>query len=208
MTSGAVVTASIEGPECHEFLVLYRHYPFFPKSHTMKMLFPALGLMLVVMLAFTQCTAPEAAPAEPEIDMAALTAEIQAMEDAWAAGEMAGDADAIMNYYADEVVSYPSEEEPVHGKEALRAKIAEDIAQTPEGNTVEFKVVDVFADGDLAVEIGSWTNKNADGEVTSTGHYMSVMEKRDGNYVCIREMAVSSSDDDDDDDDDESEVNE
>jgi hypothetical protein len=51
--------------------------------------------------------------------------------------------------------------------------------------------VDLFADGDLLVEIGSWTNTDKSGEVKK-GHYMSVFQNRNGKYTCIRDMSVTS----------------
>ena len=55
-----------------------------------------------------------------------------------------------------------------------------------------YKVVDLFAEGNTAIEIGSWTVMNPAGAEVKKGHYMSYLQKRDGKYVCVRDMNVSS----------------
>lgn len=73
-------------------------------------------------LSITACNTPAPAPAESAApDRTALTAQVQSMEDAYATAAAAKDVDAIMAYYADDVVSYRHEMAPVSGKAALRA---------------------------------------------------------------------------------------
>jgi hypothetical protein len=55
-----------------------------------------------------------------------------------------------------------------------------------------YKVVDLFAEGNTAVEIGSWTNFDASGTETENGHYMSYFEKRNGKYECVRDMSTTT----------------
>ena len=54
-------------------------------------------------LILTACTTTEK---EAVIDMKKLRVEIQAMEDAYAAGEKAKDADAVAAYYSDDAIRY------------------------------------------------------------------------------------------------------
>ncbi|MBK8955068.1 MAG: DUF4440 domain-containing protein [Saprospiraceae bacterium] len=150
-------------------------------------IFSFLGLMSVL---FFQCAAPAEAP--KPIDMAALKTEIQAMEDAFAAGEKAKDAAAVAAYYADDAVSHSRNEEPTVGKAAIQERIQKRMATDTSGNYNVYAVVDLFAEGNMAVEIGSWTEHNAAGEVQDKGHYMSYFEKRNGKYVCVRDMSVST----------------
>lgn len=137
-------------------------------------------------------TPPPAAEAPTAIDMDALRTEIQALEDAYAAGEKAKDANAVAAYYSDDAVSYSRNKEPQVGKEAIKAYIAARMAEDTSATTNVYKVVDLFAEGNKAVEIGSWQEMNAAGEEINRGHYMSYFEKRDGKYVCVRDMNVSS----------------
>ncbi|HQX43015.1 MAG: nuclear transport factor 2 family protein [Saprospiraceae bacterium] len=146
-----------------------------------------------IALFLNSCAKPAEAP--KPIDMDALKMDIQKMEDAFAAGEKAKDAAAVAAYYSDDAISYGRNSEPVSGKAAIQAKIAEDIAKDSTNNSNVYKVVDIFAEGNMAVEIGSWTRLDSAGTETKKGHYMSVFQKRDGKYVCIRDMNVSSTPD-------------
>ena len=126
------------------------------------------------------------------VDMDKLKVEIQAMEDAFAAGEKAKDADAVAVYYADDAVSYSRNKAPSTGKAAIKESIAKGIAEDTTGQVNIYKVVDLFAEGNMVVEIGSWNATNSDGTAKDNGHYMSLFQKRDGKYVCVRDMNVSS----------------
>jgi ketosteroid isomerase-like protein len=141
------------------------------------------------------CTAPQGGA--ETIDMDAVRAEIQAMEDAYAVASNANDADAQVSYYADDAQSMGPEEPTLVGKEAILAKTKEDMAKDSSGNTIRFEIVDLYAAGNLAVEVGKWISTDKEGEET-TGKYVSVFEKRDGKYICIRDIYNSDSDDDDD----------
>ncbi len=148
------------------------------------------GLLMSSILLFTACsTAEKQAP----IDMANLKAEIQAMEDAYAAGEKAKDADAVAAYYSEDAISYGRNSQPDSGREAIRDKIAMQIANDTTGNYNVYKVVDVFAEGNMAVEIGSWTEFDTSGAELENGHYMSFFQKNsEGKYECVRDMNSST----------------
>ena len=125
--------------------------------------------------------------------MAKVKVEIQAMEDAYAAGEKANDADAVAEYYSDDAISYSRNKEPLSGKAAIRDNIASDIAKDTTDNYNVYKVVDLFADGKTAVEIGSWTEFDSSGKEMGNGNYMSYFQKRDGKYICVRDMSTTTS---------------
>lgn len=133
----------------------------------------------------------ESTEVEP-IDMAKLKVEIQAMEDAYSAAEKAKDADAVVAYYSEDAVRYGSNKQPITGKAAIKESIAKSLAKDTLGEYNVYKVVDLYADGDLATEIGSWTEFDASGNETENGYYMSVFKKRDGKYECIRDMSIST----------------
>ena len=136
------------------------------------------------------CAEPAKEPAP--LDMSALRTEIQAKEDAFAAAEKAKDADAVAAYYADDAVSYNRNREPISGKAAIKENIAQRLAADTTGNLSTYQVVDLFADGDLLVEIGSFSSKNPAGQEMDKGHYLSVFQKRDGKYLCIRDMNATA----------------
>ena len=146
----------------------------------------------MILLFVVACSQPPAeAPAEaPAIDMEALKTEIQAMEDAFSAAEKVKDADGVVAYYSDDAVSYSRNEEPTVGKAAIRDRIADRLAKDSLNYSNVYKVIDLFADGNMAVEIGSWSEVDSAGTEKNKGYYMSYFEKRDGKYVCVRDMNV------------------
>ncbi|MBI1343560.1 MAG: DUF4440 domain-containing protein [Terrimonas sp.] len=145
------------------------------------------GLFIVF---FAACNAP--AEKAEAIDMDKLKVEIQAMEDAFSAAEKAKDAAAVVAYYADDAISYSRNQEPAVGKAAIQTKIAENLAKDSAGTTNVYKVVDLFAEGNMAVEIGSFSHLDPAGTEVDKGFYMSYFQKRDGKYVCVRDMNVTT----------------
>lgn len=156
----------------------------------MRSKFQLAVLFVISAFFFSACSTPAA---EPEaIDMDKVKAEIQALEDAYAAAEKAKDADGVAAYYSADAISYGRNEEPASGQAAIKANIAKDLASDTSGNTNVYKVVDIFADGNLLVEIGSWTELSPTGTELNKGHYMSCFQKKDGKYLCVRDMNVAS----------------
>ena len=154
------------------------------------------GFLALTALLLSACATKEkevvAVEAAEVLDMEKVKTEIQAMENAYAAGEKAKDADAVAAYYADDAMSYGQNEQPQNGKAAIRDNIAKDIAKDTTGSYNVYKVVDLFAEGDTAVEIGSWTKFDADGNQIDNGNYMSYLQKRDGKYICVRDMSTTA----------------
>jgi len=156
----------------------------------MKSTLKLTTVLAISAVTFFACNAP--AEEKKSFDPGKARVEIQAMEDAFAAGEKAKDAKAVAAYYADDAVSYSRNQEPVAGKAAIEAKIAQRLQSDSSGNHEMYKVVDMFGNDDMLVEIGSWTTMNAAGAEQDKGHYMSYFEKRNGKYVCVRDMNVTS----------------
>jgi uncharacterized protein (TIGR02246 family) len=157
----------------------------------MRSKFQLAVLFCICAVLFSACSTPaeKAAP----VDLEKAKSDIQAMEDAYAAAEKAKDAAAVVVYYSDDAVSYGRNQEPASGKAAIKESIAQRLAKDTTGTHSVYKVVDLFAEGDMAVEIGSWTSVNASGAEVEKGHYMSYFHKKDGKYVCVRDMNVTSS---------------
>jgi len=150
------------------------------------------GIFASMILFISACSSPAPAPVPEAIDMDAVKTEIQAMEDAYAAAEKMKDAAGVAAYYSADAISYTRNREPMVGKEAIKNGIAERIAKDTTGNTNVYKVVDLFIDGNIAVEIGSWQEMDSTGQEVDRGHYMSYFSKHDGKYLCDRDMSVSA----------------
>ena len=156
----------------------------------MRKNFRLFGFLAFVALIVSSCATTEK---EEVLDMEQVKAEIQAMEDAYAAGEKAKDADAVVAYYSDDAISYSRNEQPLSGKAAIRDNMANNIAKDTTGNYNVYKVVDLFAEGNTVVEIGSWTEFDSSGNEQENGNYMSFFQKRDGKYICVRDMSTTTS---------------
>lgn len=148
--------------------------------------------VLFVITAFFMSSCSDSTTGSTKVDIEKVKPQIQAMEDAFAAGEKAKDAKAVAAYYSDDAISYGRNEEPISGKAAIQARIAERMAKDTTNNSNVYKVVDLFGEGDMLVEIGSWSEVDPAGKEVEKGHYMSYFQKRDGKYLCVRDMNVSS----------------
>lgn len=155
----------------------------------MRFKFKAAMFIAVTTFLLTSCSNEKGTSA---VDMDAVKKEIQAMEDAYAAGEKAKDAEKVAAYYSDDAIGYGRNRAPEVGKTAIKESLAKRLAADTTGNYNVYKVVDLFAEGDMVVEIGSWTEMSPAGTEVDKGHYMSYFQKRDGKYVCMRDMSVSS----------------
>lgn len=153
-----------------------------------------LTVVALTSVCVTGCNVPaqkaeattEQAVAKP--DMAAIKAEIQAIETQWAKATTAKDIDKAMAYYADDAVEMNDDEPMLVGKAAIRQALANTMATRKVGTTVSFETIDVYGDGNVVTEVGKITNKDAAGKVVSTGKYVGIFEKRDGKYLCIRDI--------------------
>ncbi|HRE78030.1 MAG TPA: nuclear transport factor 2 family protein [Flavobacterium sp.] len=154
-------------------------------------------IMVYGMIAFLSFSCKEKASEPVEeapiaIDVEAIKSEIQELENMYADAANSSNVDAVMNYYADDIVSYPTDKLPISGKAALRESLAKDFEEGKDYK-VSFEVKDIFpsSDGVQVVELGEFTVKDSTTTTIYHGHYMSLFEKRDGKYVCIRDMAAS-----------------
>ena len=156
----------------------------------------SLSLFSGIALLLTACSTPPPPPpveaAPPPMDMAAVTAEIQAMEDAYAVATVAKDADGVMAYYAEDVVSYSRDKEPAKGKDALRQRIADDLAKDSLNLSPTYTVLELFGDDEHLTEIGSWVDMDSTGAEVEHGTYFSVFQKNGDKWECIRDISVSA----------------
>jgi uncharacterized protein (TIGR02246 family) len=129
----------------------------------------------------------ESAPPPPQIDMDSLRSEIQAIEDQWSKADNENNVDVIMAMYAEDAVTLPANEPMVSGKEAIRARMTDQIAKDSSNTTARYEVIDVFAGGDYVVEVGKSMHTDTAGNV-NTGKYMVLFRKIDGGYEVVREI--------------------
>ena len=127
-------------------------------------------------------------PVVVKTDMASIEAEIQALENDWAAADNARNANAIAAFYSEDAISMSNNAPMIKGRAAIQKDIEDGMAKRAKGETVAYQTLEIFGDGNTVTEIGTAISKDAAGKVIRTGKYMAIWEKRDGKYICIRDI--------------------
>jgi ketosteroid isomerase-like protein len=155
----------------------------------MKTKVTALCFLLLLLLA-AACNSKKTEPAAPVIDKEQIKKEIQAKEDEFAAVYNTGELKDI-GYYAEDAVTFFQNKKPLVGRDAIINFLKSDLVSNTD--RISFKTNEVFvsSDGILVVEIGSYTVVDSINTPINTGNYMSLFEKRNGKYYCLRDMSAS-----------------
>lgn len=162
-----------------------------------KNYFRFAATFIVLSLINLACSSPASKEIEaPQIveskpDMAAVKREIQEIETAFAAADNTRDVNAVLAFYSEDAITMGSGESMAVGKAAIQKRWEEGFAKNETANTVAYDVLEVFGDENMVTEIGKSTTKDASGKIISTGKYMAIWEKRDGKYLCIRDISNS-----------------
>jgi len=149
------------------------------------------GVPLVcILLLMISCNSNNKEAAASVIDKEQIKKEIQAKEDAFAEVYNTGELKDI-GYYADDAVTFFQNRPPLIGKEAIVDFYRSAI--TSKSSKISFTSKDIFIsnDGNQVVEIGYFKVVDSTNTPVNTGNYMSLFEKRNGKYVCVRDMSAS-----------------
>jgi ketosteroid isomerase-like protein len=146
-------------------------------------------LSLLLMLFIIACNSKKAEPVSV-IDKEQIKKEIQAKEDEFAAIYNSGELKNI-GYYADDAITFYQNRAPITSSEERVAFFNEDIVSNT--NIISFLTKEVFVSGDgiQVVEIGYYKVVDSANTEINTGNYMSLFEKRNGKYYCVRDMSAS-----------------
>ena len=150
-----------------------------------------MGLLSGILMLMISCNSKqETATTTTTVDKEQIKKEIQAKEDAFAEIYNTGELKNI-GYYADDAVTFFQNRPPLVGKEAIVEFYKSAI--TSNSNKISFTSKDIFIsnDGNQVVEIGFFKVVDSTNTPINTGNYMSLFEKRDGKYVCVRDMSAS-----------------
>ena len=125
------------------------------------------------------------------VDKEQIKKEIQAKEDEFAATYNAREIKDI-GYYADDATTFFQNMPALVGKEAIVEFLKSDL-MAANSNKISFKTNEVFVsnDGNMVVEIGHFTVVDSTNTGINRGNYMRLFEKRNGKYVCVRDMSAS-----------------
>jgi ketosteroid isomerase-like protein len=149
------------------------------------------AVLLSALLLLNACNAKKAESSLPAVDKEQIKKEIQAKEDEFAAIFNSGEIKNI-GYYADDAVSFSQNKPALVGKDAIVEYYRANLDSLTQ-NRISFTTNEVFVqnDGSLVVEIGYYKVVDPSDAVVNSGNYISIFEKRDGRYVCIRDMSTS-----------------
>jgi len=140
---------------------------------------------------FVACSPKEQPKVEaPVIDKEAIKNEIQIKETEFANLYNTRKLTNI-GYYADDAITFFQNRAPLTTRAERIAFFESDVKSNP--NTISFTTNDVFIsnDGMQVVEIGAYKVVDSTNTTVNSGNYMSLFEKRDGKYVCVRDMSAS-----------------
>ena len=126
------------------------------------------------------------------IDTNQIKEEIQAKENEFADTYNAGIVKDI-GYHADDAITYPQNSQPIVGKTAIVEFLKTHRDTISVGHKISFKTNEVFVsnDGAQVVEIGYYKVVDSTDTTVNSGNYMSLLVKKDGKYVCLRDMSAS-----------------
>ncbi|MCK5814384.1 MAG: nuclear transport factor 2 family protein [Flavobacteriaceae bacterium] len=146
----------------------------------------ALGCLFLLI---ASCNSNKEKSTSVLIDKEQIKKDIQARENQFAETYNNGVLKDI-GYYADDAVTFYQNMAPIRSEKERLEILKIDPLNT---NKISFTTIEVFAskDGDQVLEIGYYSVVDSTHTAINTGNYMSLFEKRDGQYVCLRDMSVS-----------------
>jgi ketosteroid isomerase-like protein len=151
------------------------------------------GLLSCVISLMIACNPKKDEPvAAPVIDKEQIKQEIQAKENQFAEVYNSAELKNI-GYYADDAISFSQNKPPLVGREAIVQFLKDGLESSSKGNKILFVTNEVFVSNDAnqVVEIGYYKLVDSTNVAINTGNYMVLFEKRDGNYVVVRDMSAS-----------------
>jgi ketosteroid isomerase-like protein len=151
------------------------------------------GLLFLYLISnLIACNTKKGEPAAAVIDVEQIKKEIQAKEDEFAATYNAGEAKSI-GYYAEDAITFSQNSPPHVGKAAIVEYLMANLDSLNKSNKISYTTKEVFVSNDAnqVVEIGYYKVIDANNTPVNTGNYMVLFVKRDGKYVCLREMSAS-----------------
>ncbi|GGZ80584.1 hypothetical protein GCM10007028_17420 [Algibacter mikhailovii] len=124
------------------------------------------------------------------IDKDQIKRDIQDRENEYAAIYNSGEIKKI-GYYADDAITFYQNHKPIRNKAERLEFLKLDLQSNR--NKISFTTTEVFPsnDGLQVLEIGYYTVVDSTNTAINTGNYMSFFEKRNGQYVCLRDMSAS-----------------
>ena len=96
-----------------------------------------------------------------------------------------------IGYYADDASTFFPNRAPLIGKQAIIDFLKSDLDSNTDKISFNTNEVFVSGDGNQVVELGYFKLVDSSNQIINTGNYMSLFEKRNDKYVCLRDMSAS-----------------
>ena len=130
-----------------------------------------------------------------EVDLLAETAIIRELIEIGSTAEGRKDVEAVLDLYWNDSVLLPAGRDALNGKEAIRSGYKRLFQLPITAVTSDSTLVKVSKSGDLAYSWGNFTVElvGPNGPETSSSKYLSVWEKREGEWKVIANMVNSNS---------------
>lgn len=121
---------------------------------------------------------------------AADEATIRAVNPAWFKAYNAGDANSIVALYTEDAVVNAPGAPAARGHIAIREFFVKDVAASAAAGTTLHAgpATDVGVSGDLGWEWGTFTVTDKSGATVDTGKYVTVLGRKDGKWLIIRDI--------------------
>jgi ketosteroid isomerase-like protein len=179
-------------PDDSEFIILFHQFSQNIKTQIKNCIIMKnkviIGAFLVYSMSLlVSCGSKKEEPVLVDTDQ--IKKEIQAKEDEFAATYNAGEVINI-GYYAEDATSFSQNKAPLVGKTAIVEFLKTGLNKA---NKISFITNEVFVsnEGNQVIEIGSYQLVDSTNTTINTGNYMSLFVKKDGKYVCLRDMSTS-----------------
>ena len=146
-----------------------------------------LGALFILV---ASCNSNEAKSETVSVDKDQIKKEIQARENEFAEIYNTGEIKKI-GYYAEDAITFYQNMPPIRTN-AERLEFLQ-VDEASNNSRISFTTIEVFPsnEGNQVLEIGYYTVVDSTNTAINTGNYMSFFEKRDGKYVCLRDMSAS-----------------
>jgi ketosteroid isomerase-like protein len=136
------------------------------------------------------CNTNKGESTAPMVDNEQIKKEIQAKEDDFAAVYNSGQLKNI-GYYADDAKTFFPNRAPLVGKDSIVSFLKGDLDSNTDKLSFVTNEVFVSSDANQVVELGYFKLVDSANVIINTGNYMSLFEKRNDKYVCVRDMSAS-----------------
>ncbi len=120
----------------------------------------------------------------------AVKAAIEASNKTFGAAIAAGDAKALGTIYTEDATVMPPNSEPVKGRPAIEGLFGMLVTAGIKGATLT--TLEVEAHGETAVEVGTYSLKDATGKEVDRGKYVAIWKRLKGQWKMHRDIWNSS----------------